>query len=63
MLEYFKTVLQKVSFDSRLFEKELKKAITILLPGELQELKEWCYQRFADIYLIILNKYLSDIPV
>jgi len=41
MLEYTKTVLQKVSFDARLFSKELKKAIDRLLPNELAELKEW----------------------
>lgn len=41
MLEYTKTVLQKVSFDARLFSRELKKAIHRLLPNELQELKEW----------------------
>ena len=41
MLEYTKTVLQKVSFDARLFSRELKKAIDRLLPNELVELKEW----------------------
>ena len=41
MLEYTKTVLQKVSFDARLFSRELKKAIDRLLPSELVELKEW----------------------
>lgn len=41
MLEYTKTVLQKVSFDVRLFSRELKKAIDRLLPHELKELKEW----------------------
>ena len=41
MLEYTKTVLQKVSFDVRLFSRELQKAIDRLLPHELKELKEW----------------------
>jgi len=41
MLEYYKTVLQKVSFDVKLFSKELKKAITKLLPEEIEELKAW----------------------
>jgi DNA replication protein DnaD len=41
MLEYYKTVLQKVSFDVKLFSKELKKAISRLLPGEIEELKAW----------------------
>jgi len=41
MLDYTKTILQKVSFDARLFAKELKKAISRLLPGEIEELKIW----------------------
>lgn len=41
MLEYTKTVLQKVSFDSSLFCKELEKALTRLLPVEIEELKLW----------------------
>ncbi len=41
MLDYTKTILQKVSFDARLFAKELKKAISRLLPSEIEELKIW----------------------
>ncbi len=41
MLEYSKTVLQKVSFDAKLFYKELKKALVRLLPEEVEELKAW----------------------
>ncbi|AKA33874.1 MAG: hypothetical protein CMH48_13585 [Muricauda sp.] len=41
MLEYTKTVLQKVSFDAKLFARELKKAISRLLPNEIEELKIW----------------------
>ena len=50
MLEYYKTVLQKVSFDVKLFSKELKKAISRLLPEEIEELKRW------------LTLYISDKP-
>ena len=39
MLEYTKTVLRKVSFDTTLFCKEVQKAITRLLPYEIEELK------------------------
>lgn len=39
--EYTKTVLKKVSFDVRLFEKELEKAIKRLLPFEIEELRIW----------------------
>ena len=41
MFEYTKAVLSKVSFDVRLFSKELKKAITRLLPHEIYELAIW----------------------
>ncbi|TDQ29383.1 hypothetical protein [Zeaxanthinibacter enoshimensis] len=41
MLEYTKTVLQKVSFDAKLFSKELKKALERLLPYEIEELRHW----------------------
>jgi hypothetical protein len=39
MLEYTKTVLDKVSFDATLFCKEVQKAVQRLLPYELEELK------------------------
>ena len=48
MLEYTKTVLQKVSFDTKLFCKELKKAISRLLPNEIEELKSWLEQFITD---------------
>ena len=41
MLEYTKIVLQKVSFDVKLFHRELQKAIQRLLPEEIKELKNW----------------------
>ena len=50
MLEYTKTVLKKVSFDASLFCKELEKAISRLLPKEVEELKQW------------LERYITDKP-
>ena len=41
MFEYSKTVLKKVSFNAELFRKELQKAISRLLPYEIEELKIW----------------------
>jgi hypothetical protein len=41
MFEYTKTILDKVSFDSSLFCKELEKAIKRLLPYEIDELRIW----------------------
>jgi hypothetical protein len=48
MLEYTKTVLKKVSFDTKLFCKELKKAVKRLLPDELEELRQWLHQFITD---------------
>ncbi|WP_298486832.1 hypothetical protein [uncultured Maribacter sp.] len=48
MLEYTKTILKKVSFDSVLFCKELKKSLGILLPEEIEELKKWLQQFIND---------------
>ena len=41
MFDYTKAVLAKVSFDVNLFCKELQKALTRLLPHEVEELKIW----------------------
>lgn len=48
MLEYSKTVLKKVSFDIKLFCKELEKALSRLLPEEVEELKHWLYEFITD---------------
>ena len=48
MLEYTKTVMQKVSFDVKLFCKEIKKAISRLLPNEIEELKVWLLRFTTD---------------
>lgn len=48
MLEYTKTVLQKVSFDARLFAKEVKKAVSRLLPDEIEELRIWLKHFITD---------------
>lgn len=46
MLEYSKTILQKVSFDRNLFLKELNKAVTLLTVAEAIKLKKWCKVQF-----------------
>ena len=56
MLAYFKTILSKVSFNQELFEKELRKALSALIPGEIKELKKWCYQKFGLTHKRILQR-------
>ncbi|MBL0743376.1 hypothetical protein [Chryseolinea lacunae] len=56
MLNYVKTVLTKVSFSALLFEKELRKAINLLIGEEVNELKRWCYTSFGKEHEEILNR-------
>ncbi|CAM1348862.1 hypothetical protein [Tenacibaculum crassostreae] len=56
MYEYTKTVLQKVSFNADLFCKELEKALSRLLPYEIDELTIWLRQFTAnkpDLYVCL----------
>ncbi len=59
MLDYVKIILQKVSFNEYLFEKELGKSLKGLLTEDVLELKRWCYDHFSDSYLQILNQYFN----
>ncbi|HBH25495.1 MAG TPA: hypothetical protein DDY13_19020 [Cytophagales bacterium] len=56
MLKYAKEILQKVSFDRQLFEKELRKAIKTLIPAELEDLKTWCLEKFGHLYHAIIKR-------
>ena len=44
-LEYYKEILQKVSFDQDLFKKEFKKALNSIEEKDTQKLKEWIIDR------------------
>jgi len=59
MLEYFKIILTRVSFDALLFEKELRKALRTLIETEIHELRAWCYDTFTGRFDTILNKCFS----
>ena len=59
MLEYIKTILLKVSFDRKLFEKELKKSVKLLVADEVAQLRTWCYEKFSNIYRNILNQVFA----
>ena len=56
MLEYFKTILKKVSFDIFLFEKELRKALETLVAEEKEKLRNWCYNEFQEQYPVVLQR-------
>jgi hypothetical protein len=50
MLELCKEILQKVSFDRKLFVKELKKAVKWVSKDELATLKIWCLNTYGKMY-------------
>lgn len=59
MLDYVKLILEKVSFDQSLFEKELKKSIRDLIHDDLLELKKWCYENFGNKHNQVLDRCFS----
>jgi hypothetical protein len=56
MLEYVKTILQKVSFDTSLFRKELQKSIKWLTTNERVELQTWLSYSFDGDYKKIIKE-------
>jgi hypothetical protein len=59
MLEYVKTILSKVSFNKELFEKELRKALKMLIPEEMAMLKNWCYENYYQQHPMVLQKVFN----
>ena len=47
MLEYSKAILEKVSFDPELFQKELQKALNMLNAEEVSDLILWVRAHFS----------------
>ncbi len=56
MLDYAKIILQKVSFNKVLFEKELRKALKTMLPTDFAAFRVWCYEQFSRLYRRVLNR-------
>ncbi len=61
MLEYTKTVLQKVSFNRELFSKELRKAFKWLQKEELVVLHAWCLVTFNDTYRDVIREVFRNL--
>lgn len=60
MMEFSKQVLQKVSFDPRLFRKELIKARRWVGQRDQLVLKAWCLATFGHLYKdVILEVFKS----
>ena len=63
MLEYTKTILQKVSFSPFLFGKELKKSIKWLKNEEVLALKAWCIITFGDLYPETIREVFQGVRI
>lgn len=61
MYELSKKVLTKVSFDRKLFRKELLKSKRWLKPGELLMLKAWCLTTFGHMHREIILEVFETI--
>jgi len=55
MLELSKKILYKVSFDKKLFKKELKKSLYWLNKNDGISLKIWCLTAFSQYKSTILD--------
>ena len=62
MLNYTKSLLQKISFDRLLFIKELKKSLTRLKDEEIINLKYWCLITFPNLYQNEIFESYHSIP-
>ncbi len=60
MLEYAKVILPKVSFSRELFRKELAKCINWVGSSDIDQLKEWCFENFREMYPDILAEAFSQ---
>ena len=56
-LEFYQTVLQKVSFDKTLFRKEYVKALSDLSASDKLKLMWWCNREFSPIVLSPEKEY------
>ena len=63
MLDYVKMILLKVSFNKALFEKELRKSLKMLVPTEVPDFRNWCYQQFSRIYRKVLKRVFGAFEV
>lgn len=46
MFEYSKLILEKVSFEPRIFKRELRKALRQSTKEEYKQLMAWCREKF-----------------
>ena len=57
-LDYYKLILEKVSFDNHLLTKEYQKALKALTPDEKQDFHRWIESKSLD-YQLALHKHTN----
>jgi hypothetical protein len=63
-LDYYKQILEKVSFDSHLFRREYQKASKKLGVSEKEELNKWLQARGLGYHVLQFPEYeVGDLPV
>lgn len=60
-LDYYKEILEKVSFDQSLFKKEFNKAVKSVEIDEIQKLMEWIEERGLHTNLIPIKISKSNL--
>jgi hypothetical protein len=61
-LDYYKEILEKVSFDPKLFSKEYQKAKKYLNQSEVQHFDNWIKEKGLNSSLIRVNSGSSKFP-
>ncbi len=59
-LSYSKIILEKVSFDQRIFRKELRKSLARLSKEEIKKLEAWCVSNFNVLLSYIAVTEISE---
>jgi hypothetical protein len=58
-LAYSKLILEKVSFDQKIFRKELRKSLVRLSAEEIRKLESWCSDNLNTILSIIATREIT----
>ena len=61
MLKFCQQILEKVSFDKLLFQKELLKSIRWLNLDEAKVLKIWCIASFGHLYMDVISQAFNQL--
>jgi len=63
MFEYSKMILEKVSFEPRIFKKELRKALRQSTKEEFNQLMSWCREKFGKKTRYFADEFEAGVSV